>query len=90
MCLHWAVLPADVLTVFCVSQVVSAFLPMGVQRAVSQSRKGSGDDYGPTKLQYRHIEGSLYLLYLGLIISTLALIGELVCSKFGYRTSSSE
>lgn len=62
-------------------QVVSSFLPMGVQRAVSQSRKSSKDDYGPTKLQYQHIEGSLYLLHLGLAVSAVTFIGELLYNK---------
>jgi hypothetical protein len=80
---------ADVVTMCCVWQVVSAFLPMGVQRAVSQSQKSSKDDYGPTKLQYQHIEGSLYLLCLGLAISTLTFVGELVYNKCRPGTSPS-
>ncbi|KDR10944.1 hypothetical protein L798_14468 [Zootermopsis nevadensis] len=69
-------------------QVVSAFLPMGVQRAVSQSRKSLSDDHGPTKLQYQHIEGSLCLLYFGLFISIVAFVGELVCNKCRPEISS--
>jgi hypothetical protein len=64
-----------------VCQVVSAFLPIRVQRAVSQSQKASSDGHVPTKLQYKHIEGCLYLLFLGYAISTLAFFGELVCSR---------
>jgi hypothetical protein len=81
---------AVMVTMCCAWQVVSAFLPMGLQRAVSQSRKSSKDDYGPTKLQYPHIEGSLYLLYMGLAISTLTFIGEIVYNKFRPGTSPSE
>jgi hypothetical protein len=76
-------------TVCYVWQVVSAFLPMGVQRAVSQSRRSSKDDHGPTKLQYQHIEGSLYLLYLGLATSAVAFIGELLYNKYRPGTSPS-
>jgi hypothetical protein len=72
-----------------VCQVVSAFLPMGVQRAVSQSQKTATDDYGPTKLQYKHIEGCVYLLFLGHAISTLAFVGEFVYAKCTIGTSSS-
>jgi hypothetical protein len=70
-------------------QVVSAFLPIRVQRAVSQSQKASSDSHGPTKLQYKHIEGCLYLLFLGYAISTLAFFGELVCNRCRPGTSSS-
>jgi hypothetical protein len=70
-------------------QVVSAFLPIRVQRAVSQSQKASSDSHGPTKLQYKHIEGCLYLLFLGYAISTLAFFGELVRNRCRPGTSSS-
>ena len=73
-----------------VCQVVSAFLPIRVQRAVSQSQKASNDGHGPTKLQYKHIEGCLYLLFLGYAISTLAFFGELVCSRCRPGTSPSK
>ena len=75
--------------VLLVWQVVSAFLPIRVQRAVSQSQKSSSDGHGPTKLQYKHIEGCLYLLFLGHAISTLAFFGELVCSRCWSGTSPS-
>jgi hypothetical protein len=68
--------------VLLVRQVVSAFLPIRIQRAVSQSQKFSSDGHGPTKLQYKHIEGCLYLLFLGYAISTLAFFGELVCNRW--------
>jgi hypothetical protein len=71
-------------------QVVSAFLHMGLQRAVSQSRRNSKDDYGPTKLQYRHIEGSLYLLYMGLAVASLTFVGEILYNKCRPGTSPSE
>jgi hypothetical protein len=67
--------------VLLVCQVVSAFLPTRVQRAVSQSQKDSSEGLGPTKLQYKHIEGCLYLLFLGHAISTLAFIGELMYNR---------
>lgn len=75
--------------VLLVRQVVSAFLPIRVQRAVSQSQKFSSDAHGPTKLQYKHIEGCLYLLFLGYAISTLAFFGELVCNRCRPGTSPS-
>ena len=77
----WGVLLAEC-CVLLVCQVVSAFLPIRVQRAVSQSQKASSDGHGPTKLQYKHIEGCLYLLFLGHAISTLAFFGELVYSRY--------
>ncbi|PSN43557.1 hypothetical protein C0J52_03708 [Blattella germanica] len=45
-------------------------------RAVSHSRENV--DLGPTKLQVRHIEGGVYMLALGLALSFLAFIAELI------------
>ena len=88
--IQMAAVGGDVVTVCCVRvcQVVSAFLPMGVQRAVSQSQKASSDGCGPTKLHYKHIEGCLYLLFLGHAVSTLAFVGELVYTRSIPGTSS--
>ncbi|KAJ9598703.1 hypothetical protein L9F63_010613 [Diploptera punctata] len=61
--------------------VVSKFLPVRIQRAISHSRRSAHDDSKIVKLQLRHIQGGLFLLVFGLSFSLLAFILELIFNK---------
>lgn len=63
-------------------QIVDQYLNLSTENYLRQMATGYSANAGPVVLRVAHIQGPLVMLFVGVAVASLILVGEIICFKY--------